>query len=74
MDGSNFVGPLEPTLVSPAQRWRGSSRKLLAAVGGVVLLGAAGLYGRYYWDTGRFLVSTDDATVQADSVIVSPKI
>jgi membrane fusion protein (multidrug efflux system) len=74
VDGSNFVGPLEPTLTSAVRRRRWSSRKLLAVAGGVVLLGAAGLYGRYYWDTGRFLVSTDDATVQADSVIVSPKI
>ena len=31
-------------------------------------------YGRYYWTTGRYLVSTDDAYVDAHSVIISPKI
>jgi membrane fusion protein, multidrug efflux system len=48
-------------------------RALLGAA--VVAALAAGIeYGLYYWNTGRFLVSTDDAYVQADSVIVSPKI
>ena len=31
-------------------------------------------YGRYYWTTGRYLVSTDDAYVDAHSVLISPKI
>jgi membrane fusion protein (multidrug efflux system) len=39
----------------------------------IVLIGLS-VYGRYYWTTGRFLISTDDATVQADSVIISPKV
>jgi membrane fusion protein, multidrug efflux system len=39
-----------------------------------VLLGAGGFYGRYWWTTGRFLVSTDDAYLKADSVIMSPKV
>ncbi len=34
----------------------------------------AGIYGRYYWTVGRFLESTDDAYVQADSTIVAPKV
>jgi membrane fusion protein (multidrug efflux system) len=34
---------------------------------------AAG-YGDYYRTTGRFLVSTDDAYVQAHSVLISPKV
>jgi membrane fusion protein, multidrug efflux system len=46
---------------------------LLACVAMVVLAGA-GAYARYYWDTGRFLKSTDDAYVQADSTIVAPKV
>ena len=40
----------------------------------LTLLATAGLYGRYYWITGRFLVSTDDAYVQAHSVLISPKV
>jgi len=34
----------------------------------------AALYGRYWWTTGRFLVSTDDAYVRAHSVLISPKV
>jgi membrane fusion protein, multidrug efflux system len=49
-------------------------RRILMLIAGLVLLGAAIWYGHYYWTTGRFLVSTDDAYLQADSVIISPKI
>ncbi|PPQ37112.1 HlyD family secretion protein [Rhodopila globiformis] len=50
------------------------ARTLLIAVGAVALLGAAAWYGHYWWTTGQFLVSTDDAYLQADNVIISPKI
>jgi len=40
----------------------------------VSLLAAGGLYGQYWWTTGRFLVSTDDAYLQADNVVISPHI
>jgi membrane fusion protein, multidrug efflux system len=43
----------------------------LAVIGGVF---AGADYGRYYWATGRFLVSTDDAYVDVHSAIISPKI
>jgi len=43
----------------------------LALVAGV-FAGAA--YGRYYWTEGRYLVSTDDAYVDAHSALISPKI
>jgi membrane fusion protein, multidrug efflux system len=49
-------------------------RSLLLATGALALLVGAGYYGHYYWTTGRFLVSTDDAYLQADNVIVSPKV
>jgi membrane fusion protein (multidrug efflux system) len=49
-------------------------RSLLLAGGAIVLLIAAGIYGREWWNTGRFIVSTDDAYVQADNVIISPKV
>ena len=75
MDGSHFVGSLEPITVSRARRrWRFSRRQLLAAFASVIVLAGAGAYARYYWTTGQYLVTTDDATVQADSVIVSPKV
>jgi membrane fusion protein, multidrug efflux system len=43
----------------------------------VALLGAtaaAGWYGKYYWQTGRFEVSTDDAYVKADYTTIAPKV
>ena len=43
----------------------------LAVVSGIV--GAAD-YSRYYWTTGRYLVSTDDAYVKADYTTISPKV
>src|SRR6267154_6407602 len=62
----------------PMQRQRAQrrfSRRLLPMLGiAVLLIAAAGTYGRYYWTVGRFLVSTDDAYVEADSTIVAPQV
>jgi hypothetical protein len=30
-------------------------------------------YGRYYWTTGRYLVTTDDAYIDVHSAMISPK-
>jgi membrane fusion protein, multidrug efflux system len=49
-------------------------RTLLIVAGAVALLAAAGWYGHYWWTVGQFLVSTDDAYLQADNVIISPKV
>ncbi|TWB47304.1 HlyD family secretion protein [Nitrospirillum viridazoti] len=52
-----------------------SSVKVLAgAVAAIALLGGAAVGGNYYWKTGRFLESTDDAYVQADYTTVAPKV
>ena len=53
------------------RRWL---RSALLAAGAVVLVGGGADYGHYWWTNGRFLVATDDATLQADNVIVSPKV
>jgi membrane fusion protein (multidrug efflux system) len=47
-----------------------------AALGLAIVTGIVGAtdYGRYYWTTGRYLVSTDDAYVQADYTTIAPKI
>jgi membrane fusion protein (multidrug efflux system) len=39
-----------------------------------VAIAQASDYGWYYWTTGRFEVSTDDAYVKADSTIIAPKV
>jgi membrane fusion protein, multidrug efflux system len=48
-------------------------RILMASVGTVVLVGA-GAYGWYWFETGRFLESTDDAYVKADYTTIAPKV
>jgi membrane fusion protein (multidrug efflux system) len=47
-----------------------------AALGLAIALGAAGAaeFGYGYLTTGRYLESTDDAYVKADSTIISPKV
>jgi membrane fusion protein (multidrug efflux system) len=47
---------------------------VLKGTGVIALLVVAGIYGHYYWTTARFLVSTDDAYVQAHSVLISPRV
>ena len=46
----------------------------MIAGGALLFIAAAAGYGNYYWTIGRFLVSTDDAYVQAHSVLISPKV
>lgn len=76
MDGAKLVGyagPIDRT-ATRAGRGRWSLKQLLIAAGALLLIAAAAGYGDYYWRTGRFLVSTDDAYVQAHSVMISPKV
>ena len=48
-------------------------RTALAALG-ILGLAAGVHYGIDYWRNGRFLVSTDDAYVQADNTLIAPRI
>jgi membrane fusion protein, multidrug efflux system len=57
-----------------AGRGRLRPRSVLVAAGVIALLAVAGFCGDYYWTTGRFLVSTDDAYVEAHSVLISPRV
>ena len=59
------------TLRAGRRRWL---RAALFGTAALLLLGAAGWYGNYWWTTGRYLVATDDAYLQADNVIISPKV
>src|SRR4051794_33961545 len=40
----------------------------------LVLLVGGGWYGWHWWTVGRYMVSTDDAYTEADSVTVSPQV
>ena len=74
--GPQPVGYAEPAdkASTEARPRRWTLKRLLSAATALVLLVAAALYGYYYWTTGRFLVSTDDAYVQAHSVLISPRV
>jgi membrane fusion protein, multidrug efflux system len=58
--------------VAPTRRKH--ARHWLAAGAAVAVLAAGGWAASGYWTTGRFIQSTDDAYVKADSTIVAPKI
>lgn len=58
---------------APAKKKR-SVRSLLLPIIGLGLVGTGLWYGYGYWTDGRFMISTDDAYVQADMAFVSPKV
>jgi membrane fusion protein, multidrug efflux system len=76
MDGSQFVGSLDRVdrIITKKGRVGWALKRLLIAVAAGLLLLVVALYADYYWTTGRFLVSTDDAYVPAHSVLISPRI
>jgi len=64
-----------PVTTEPApMKKKRSVRSLLLPAIGLALAGGAAWYGYHYWTDGRFMISTDDAYVQADMSFVSPKI
>jgi membrane fusion protein, multidrug efflux system len=53
---------------------RGKLRRIALVLGLLAGTAAGAYYGHGYWTTGRYLESTDDAYVKADSTIISPRI
>jgi multidrug resistance efflux pump len=51
------------------RRSRVTIRNVLLGLGLMAALEAAGWYGDYWWTTGRFIVSTEDAYVGAPSLL-----
>jgi hypothetical protein len=49
-------------------------KQALLGMAGALGLAAAATYGVHYWQVGRFLVETDDAYVQADSIVIAPRV
>jgi membrane fusion protein, multidrug efflux system len=68
------LAPQAPELGEPKPRRKPGLRLLAGGV--VVLLALAGAtaYGHYWWTTGRYLISTDDAYVGAKNATLSPKV
>ena len=61
-------------LPSPEPERRTPRKLLLIGAGLMVAFAVATYLGWQYWTVGRFEVSTDDAYVQAHSVLISPKV
>lgn len=80
MDGLQVVTRAKPAGRAAAKtktktgRSRWSLKRLLIGAAALVFLAAAAAYGIYFWTTARFRVSTDDAYVEAHSVLISPKV
>src|SRR5690242_3354269 len=59
------------TGVRPSQQ---AIRRVALALAAALGLAGAADFGHYYFSTGRYLETTDDAYVKADSTIVAPKV
>jgi membrane fusion protein, multidrug efflux system len=74
----NFQQATEVLQASPPVPVRGPTRNMVrrAALALAFLAGTAAIvhYGHDYWVNGRYLETTDDAYVKADSTIVAPKV
>ncbi|TXI88890.1 HlyD family secretion protein [Cupriavidus sp. Marseille-Q8015] len=80
MSASSSVHPTpNPAAGTPAQTGagrpaRGLRRRSLLMIVGALALIAAAAYGVHWWVYGRYIESTDDAYLQADSIAVAPKV
>ncbi len=66
------VAPTDASSRPSARRGTGRKRLILGAVAFLVL-GFAGLKGWDWFTVGRFMVSTDDAYVKAETVTIAPR-
>ncbi|MDB5830580.1 MAG: multidrug transporter permease [Caballeronia sp.] len=66
--------PHEVPQDSTASPTRRSGKRLILVGLGIVALIVAGIWLARWWTVGRFIESTDDAYLQADSVTVAPKV
>jgi membrane fusion protein (multidrug efflux system) len=62
-----------PAAQAPMTPKTGRRKLILGGIALAILVGA-GTYGYDWWTTGRFMVRTDDAYVQADIAAIAPKI
>ena len=63
--------PRTPGLVAPSRSLRKQALLTLALL---LAVGAAGRFGWHWWTNGRFEEATDNAYLQADKVVVAPKV
>jgi len=58
----------------PENNSRRPDRSRILLIAGVVILIGGAIWGFRWWTVGRFIQSTDDAYLQADSMTVAPKV
>jgi len=63
----------EPPQDAPQQK-KAKRRSPILPVLAIAVLAGAGWYGYQWWTDGRFLISTDDAYIEGDIAIISPKV
>jgi membrane fusion protein (multidrug efflux system) len=63
----------DTTTLRPGRRFRLDRRTVFIGLGALAVIGAAA-WGVRWWTVGRFMESTDDAYLQADSMTVAPKV
>src|SRR5262249_32939772 len=66
--------PAPEALVNGAKPGGRAAKRMALVFGALLALGVAGWYGQYWWTTGRYLVSTDDAYVGAKNATLAAKI
>ena len=66
-------GEAKPALAQPPAK-RGGRRRFLLLTVGVIAIAAGSYFGHEWWTVGRFMVSTDDAYVGADTSTVAPRL
>lgn len=57
-----------------AEKPKGKRRSLVLPTILLALVAAGGWYGYSWWTDGRFMVSTEDAYIEGDIAIISPKV
>ncbi|WP_246725006.1 HlyD family secretion protein [Beijerinckia sp. L45] len=65
------AAPVSP--IAPPPR-RITRKRMILALVLLAAIGGAGRFGWHWWTDGRFEESTDDAFLQADKVVVAPKV
>lgn len=66
-------GEAKPAIASPPAK-RGGRRRFLLLTVAAVAIAAGAYFGHEWWTVGRFMVSTDDAYVGADTSTVAPRL
>src|ERR1700744_5005897 len=72
VSANDAVAATLPGVTAPAKKL--NLRKMLLTGAALAALAGAVWYGYDYWTVGQYLVTTDDAYVQADNTTIAPKV